>query len=230
VTASLIRVGLLVPSSNTMMERDFADNLGERVSLHTGRMYLADTTVQAEERMLDEFVLPAARDLGSARPHIVVFGCTSAGALRGDEFDAELCGRISEITGVPTISTIQAVRRAVRSSGAGAVGVLTPYIEELNDKIRSSLEADAIRVEHIAGMGITDNFSIALVSPEDICQFAATQFAGRAIDLLFVSCTNLAGVASRATLAHRFGVPVVTSNQAVLDAAIEAIDSLVPHG
>ena len=46
--------------------------------------------------MLDEFALPAARDLGTARPDVVVFGCTSAGALRGNDYDAQLCERISE--------------------------------------------------------------------------------------------------------------------------------------
>ncbi len=214
------RVGLLVPSSNTMMEADFARGLPEDATLHTGRMYMADTTAEAEARMLDEFIEPAARDMGTARPDVVVFGCTSAGALRGNDYDTELCAMISELTAAPTVSTIQSVRGAIVSSGASVIGVVTPYIDELNEKIKESIEADGVRVARIAGMGITDNFAIALVTPEELCDFAAASFKDCSIELLFASCTNLVGVAARPALIDRMGVPVVTSNQAVLAATV----------
>lgn len=69
------RVGLMIPSSNTMMEADFTRGLPDGMTLHTARMYMRDTTRQGEERMLDEFALPAARDLGTVSPDVVVFGC-----------------------------------------------------------------------------------------------------------------------------------------------------------
>ena len=81
------RVGLLIPSSNVVMEVDFYRSLPHDTTLHTSRMYLADATVAAEEQMLDELVLPAAEAAGTARPDVVVFGCTSAGELRGREGD-----------------------------------------------------------------------------------------------------------------------------------------------
>ena len=90
------RVGLMIPSSNTMMEVDFARDLPPGTALHTARMFMEDTTPAGESRMLDEFALPAARDLGTARPDVVVFGCTSAGVLRGNDYDAELCRRIGD--------------------------------------------------------------------------------------------------------------------------------------
>ena len=77
----------MIPSSNTMMEVDFARDVPPGISVHTARMFMEDTTPAGENRMLDEFALPAARDLGTARPDVVVFGCTSAGALRGNDYD-----------------------------------------------------------------------------------------------------------------------------------------------
>ncbi|MDR2984286.1 MAG: hypothetical protein LBV34_05535, partial [Nocardiopsaceae bacterium] len=166
------RVGLMIPSSNTMMELDFTRDLPAGTALHTARMFLEDTTAAGEVRMLDEFALPAARDLGTARPDVVVFGCTSAGALRGNDYDADLCARISEMTGAPTVSTIGAVRDAIAGSGATSVGVITPYVDELNEKIRASIEADGTHVAAIAGLGITENFAIAEVGRDDIVAFA----------------------------------------------------------
>lgn len=224
--ARTFRVGLMIPSSNTMMEPDFLHGLPGWATLHSARMYMADTTPEAEARMLDEFAEPAARDLGSARPDVVVFGCTSAGALRGNAYDAELCRRISAITGVQTISTIQSVRQAIAATGASVVGVVTPYVDALNEKIQESVEADGVRVARIAGMGITDNFAIATVTPDSLSDFAAAAMQGCEIEALFASCTNLAGVAARPQLLERFGVPVVTSNQAVLEATLRALDEL----
>jgi len=224
------RVGLMIPSSNTMMEVDFARDLPPGVALHTARMYMEDTTPAGESRMLDEFTLPAARDLGTARPDVVVFGCTSAGALRGNDYDTRLCGQISELTGAPVVSTIGAVRTAIETSGAASIGVITPYVEELNEKIRDSIEADGIQVAGITGLGITDNFEIAEVGPDEIVAFAERSLgplaAAGVIDLAFASCTNFGAMAARPAIAERLGLPVVTSNQAVLAAAVARLRTL----
>jgi maleate isomerase len=224
------RVGLMIPSSNTMMEVDFARDLPSGAALHVARMFLEDTTPAAEVRMLDEFALPAARDLGTARPDVVVFGCTSAGALRGNDYDTELCARISDLTGAPTVSTIGAVRAAIAASGATTIGVITPYVDELNEKIRASIEADGTRVAAVAGLGITDNFTIAEVGHDDIVAFAVRalgQLAAQAsIGLVFASCTNFGATAARPAIARRLGLPVVSSNQAALAAAVATLPAV----
>jgi len=217
-------VGLLIPSSNTTMEVDFTRDLPSGTVLHTARMYLKDTTAADEDRMLDEFTLPAARALGTARPDVVVFGCTSAGALRGDDYDKWLCDRISELTQAPVVSTIRSVHNAIRASGAASVGVITPYVDELNDKIRASLEANGTTVAIINGLGITENFQIGELAEEEIVEFAVRTLGGLAasgaIGLAFASCTNFRATAAREAISQRLGVPVITSNQAALEAAV----------
>ena len=224
------RLGLMIPSSNTMMEVDFVTGAGPGTSVHTARMFMEDTTPEGENRMLDEFALPAARDVGTARPHVVVFGCTSAGALRGNGYDTQLCHQISELTGVPTVSTIGSVREAIEAAGAARIGVITPYVDELNEKIKASIEADGVTVARIAGLGMTENFEIARVTGEAIVDFAMHALgdlaASGTIDLVFASCTNFGAMAARAVIAERLGVPVVTSNQAVLAAALARLDTV----
>jgi maleate isomerase len=220
------RVGLMIPSSNTMMEPDFARVLTPRATVHTARMFMEDTTAEGEYRMLDEFAMGAARDLATARPDVVVFGCTSAGALRGNGYDDELCARISEVTGVPTISTIRSVRTAIGESGAVRIGVITPYVAELNEKIKASIEADGVQVERIDGLDMTENFAIARIEPDDIIDFAVRTLAGLDIELVFASCTNFGAMAAIPGLSERLGLPVVTSNQAVLAATIRELDAL----
>lgn len=212
------RVGLLVPSSNTVMEVDFYRRLPQGFTLHTGRMYLETTTPEGESRMLDDHVMPAAHDVGTARPDVVVFGCTSAGALRGNDYDRTLCERIAADTDADVLSVISSVREAIRSRAAGRVGIITPYVESLNEKIRESLEADGVEVADIRGLGISDNFAIAEIPTEKIVAFAAETFDGSSIDLLFASCTNFRAMDAMPAIRATLGVDVVTSNSAALEA------------
>ena len=220
------RIGLLVPSSNTVMEVDFYRALPPRVTVHTGRMYLEATTVQSEEVMLDEYTIPAARVVATTDPDFVVFGCTSAGALRGTDYDTELCRRITKVTGVPTISVIKSVRDALKASGGSRVAILTPYLDELNQPIKASIEADGFEVMAIHGMGIRHNLDIGRVGPREIVEFARrTLGASLDADTLFVSCTNLQAVSALSLLEEVYGVPVVTSNRAALDAVCRKLSA-----
>ncbi len=210
------RVGVLVPSSNTVLEVDLYRHLPVDCTVHTARMRLIATTPEAEAEMLDRYALPVATDLATARPEVVLFGCTSAGALRGREYDRELCDRIGKICGCPVVSVIVAVRERLRSVGTARVGVITPYVEELNARIATSLEGEGLKVVAIRGLGITENFEIAAVSPEEIVTFAIQALSDVEFDALFVSCTNFRGIEAASQLEQTFQRPVVTSNSAAL--------------
>jgi maleate isomerase len=217
------RVGLIVPSSNTVAEVDFYRRLPDSTTLHTARMHLTETTPEGEATMLDQHLPTAITDLASARPDVMVFACTSAGALRGNAYEADLVDRISEETHAHTFSVAASVRRAIAARQARRVGVVTPYVESLNQKIRESLEDDGLEVVAIHGLDITENFAIADVEPQRIVDFAVESFSDSDIDLLFASCTNFRALEAREQIEEALGVPVVTSNHAALEAVLDHI-------
>ncbi len=221
------RIGLLIPSSNSVMEVDLYRNLSHDATVHTGRMYMVDTTVAGEERMLNEFTMPAAEAVATAMPHMVVFGCTSAGALHGKEYDRALCERLGEVTGATPISVIESVNRALRETGASRVAVVTPYVDELNTRIAASIEAEGITVSAIHGMGISNNFDIAMVTPDDIYDFVQERIGPRVPgEALFLSCTNFNALSALSRLKMAYDVPIVTSNLAALQAVRNGIYEL----
>ncbi|PKO04278.1 MAG: Asp/Glu racemase [Chloroflexi bacterium HGW-Chloroflexi-3] len=216
------RIGLMIPSSNTVIEPDFYHNVPDGWTVHTARMYMEDTTVEGESRMLDEFAMPAARDVATARPHVIVFGCTSAGALRGNTYDTDLIARITELTGIPALSVIKAVQNELKNLNALRIVVITPYVDELNERIRTSLTDDGLTILRIAGLGISENFQIGRVPGKEIVDFARRSVIGLQPDALFVSCTNFPAVSVLQELRNLFPFPVISSNQAILNAAITA--------
>ena len=127
-------------------------------------MFLEDVTAETEARMLDEFTLPAARDLATISPDIVIFGCTSASALRGNEYEEKLIAEIEQVSGAPAISVSKSVRETLKNLHARQLVVITPYLDELNERIRASLEQDHFEVLNIEGLQILENTKIARVT------------------------------------------------------------------
>lgn len=215
---SIRRVGLLVPSSNTVMEPDLYRTLAPDLTLHTARMLLQETTRDAEHIMLAQHLPRAAAELATTRPHLVIMGCTSAGALVGPEGESQMCARLAAVTGARIISVMSAVRSAVQRRGWRRLLVLTPYIDELNPPVRAGLDADGLVVIKLHGMGIRANADIGAVTPDEIVACAKHEFAGLAADGLFVSCTNLRSLEATPALEQALGLPVLGSNGAVVEA------------
>ncbi|MBI3075597.1 MAG: aspartate/glutamate racemase family protein [Deltaproteobacteria bacterium] len=212
------RVGLIVPSSNTVMEVDFHRALPPEITVHTARMYLEETTREGELRMINEFVPPAAELVRTVYPDLVVFGCTSAGSLGGLAFDRKVCDDIAKATGARTIGVLSSVAHQLKQLRARRLAVLTPYIDELNQTIRRSLEEDGYEVVHLAGLGITKNYDIGCVTPEQILAFAQAQLRGVRADCLFLSCTNLRSVEAIPLVQQALGIPVIASNHCAIEA------------
>ena len=213
------RIALLVPSSNTVMENDLHASLPKDIyTVHTDRMYLVETTREAEIRMIEQFAPQAAADLGTLNPDLFVFGCTSAGSLFGLDYDQTVCRKLGDLAGCPAQGVVSAVSDAIARAGAERIAVITPYNEDLTRSVADAVSGQGRTIAAAHGMGITVNVALADPTPDDIVAFAQDRLAGIAFDLLFISCTNFRALEARGELERRFGKPVVTSNSAVVDA------------
>jgi len=223
------RVGLLVPSSNSVMEVDFYRSLPHDATLHTSRMYLDDSMPGGEDLMLERFTLPAVAALGTVHPHVVVFGCTSETTERGGEFDREICARIGQMTGARAVSVAASVNRALHETQALRVAVVTPYGERVNERVRACVEAEGIEVSALHGMGLSPAEGAA-VTPESIYSFVQACIGPRVPgEALFIACTNYQAMGALSLLKMTYDVPIVTSNLAALRAVKRHLEDLRQH-
>lgn len=226
------RLGVLVPSSNVSTERDYHDLLPDEVSLHVARMYMADASTDAARALVNQHVWRAAEDLATARPHVAVFSCTGAGAMLGPAGERELIDRLTGVLGCPVVSTNDAVSRVLdRHKDKGTrLAVLTPYVDDITAHVVAGRQREGYEIVCAAGMGIEQNFDIARVGEDDLLAFAEQHLRGVDFDMLFVSCTNLRMANAVASLREVYDVPVVASNVASLEAALEMARDLWPNG
>jgi maleate isomerase len=212
------RIALLVPSSNTVMENDLHRGLpADRFTVHTDRMYLVETTREAEIAMIEDHARPAAKDVGTTDPDLIVFGCTSGGSLFGLDYDAKICRELGELAGCPALGVVSAVSDMLNEANARKIAVIAPYNEDLTRSVVAALKSDTREIVAAHGMGITVNVELSDPTPADIVRFAKEKLKGVSFDTLFVSCTNFRALEAKPALEREFGIPVITSNSAVVD-------------
>jgi len=212
-----LRIGLLVPSSNTTMEPDFYAMAPRGVTIHTARMRLSQVTPEALILMAED-TERAAGLLADAGVDVIVYGCTTGSLVGGVEWEEGLVGRIEEETGKPAVSTSSAVVEALRSLGVKRVGVATPYSEKLNGLEKSFLEDLGFHVTGIRGLGLLDNLDIGRVGRGTLVDI--TREVADEAEAVFISCTNLPVLGLIEEFEKEFNRPVVTSNQASMWAAL----------
>jgi maleate isomerase len=217
LTGANLRIGLIVPSSNTVMEPDFHRHLDDSV-VSTTRIFLESVTRDAEVRMLEEDLPKAIELLRTTAPDAVVFGCTSAGALGTLAHDDRIGEMIQAGTGARAITVLSSVLTQLRRIGPRRLAVFTPYVEDLTNSIAASLAEGGYAPVRAVGMGIQANLDIGRVNPEEIADFVESQIEGSDADCAFLSCTNWRAVEAIESLRRKLGFPIVTSNQAAIEA------------
>ena len=230
-----MRIGLIVPSSNTVMEPDFHHHLGRSCTISTTRIFLESVTREAELRMLADELPKAIQLIKTTAPDVVVFGCTSAGALGDLAHDNRIAQLIEQGTGSKAITVLNAVITRLRAIAPQRLALFTPYVQDLTGSIASSLREAGFPPVKAAGMGIESNLEIGCVTPDEIAAFVESQIPRSNPDCLFLSCTNWRAVEALDLLEKRFGVRVVSSNQAAIDQLAEfcgagALARAEPHG
>src|SRR5699024_10941898 len=77
------RIGLIIPHTDTTLEYDLQRELPSHYVIHTERMWLEDVSIESEKEMLENELPRAIRYLKQLKLDLVIFGCTSAGAING---------------------------------------------------------------------------------------------------------------------------------------------------
>jgi len=220
------RVGLLVPSSNTVMENDLHTRLPKDLyTVHTARMHLVTCNRECEVQMIDDYAPKAAADVGTAGIDLLVFGCTSAGSLFGAAHDKKVCDELGARAGAPALGTLSAVNEALARRNFKRLAVLTPYVDDLTQAVAGAATVPGREIVAAYGMGIEDNVELATPTPENIVAFAKDKLSGVEMDGIFVSCTNFRALEAVPELERIFGVPVVTSNLAVIEGVTRRLDA-----
>ncbi|WP_439648268.1 maleate cis-trans isomerase family protein [Acuticoccus kalidii] len=204
------RIGMLTPSSNTVLEPMTAAMLSALpdVTAHFGRFRVVEISLR--EAALGQFemepMLAAAELLADAHVGSIAWNGTSAGWL-GFERDRALCAAIEARTGIEATSAILALNEILALTGAKTIGLVSPYIDEVQDRIIANYAKIGIACVADRRLGISENYAFANSTEAevaDLCRDVAT--AGP--DAIVIYCTNMRGAPIAETIEAETGIPV----------------------
>ena len=166
-----IRLGMLTPSSNTVLEPVTSAMLTglPDVSAHFGRFKVTEIALseQSRQQFDDSEILRAAELLAHAKVDVIAWNGTSASWL-GFERDERLCERIMAATGIKAATTTLAYREILQRAGAKRIGLVTPYTDDVQAKIIANWAASGLTVTAERHLGISDNFAFAEIEEATI--------------------------------------------------------------
>jgi maleate cis-trans isomerase len=206
---SKAKIGLLLPSANTIMEGEFNALKPAGVSVHAARMLIRFPNIEELAKMAEE-TEKATELISTAKPSIIAFGCTAGSVLNGLGWDEKLISRIQKISKVHATTTATAVIRAFKELEIHKIAVVTPYIEELNKLEKDFFEDSGITVLEIRGIDLGGE-EMEMLTLEKIADHARAVNRSDA-DAVFLSCTNLQALPIVEQLEKELGKYVFSSN------------------
>jgi maleate isomerase len=220
----MTRIGLLTPSSNTVLEpiswalaRVIPD-----LSLHIARFKV--TEIALAEVALRQFdpqpMLAPAELLGHAKVDVITWNGTSASWL-GLDADRNLRRAIEERTGIRTTTAVLSLFDLFREQNIRTIGLVTPYTADVQIRIADVYMQEQIEVIAESHLGIRDNFQFGLIDAATLDQQVA-EVARHRPDAIVILCTNIAGAPHVSRWEATYDVSVLDSVAVTLHGALRA--------
>lgn len=210
------RIGIVVPSVNTVMEPWAQRIVPAGVGLYFSRMFIPPATTAETLIEMDRTEGKAAiRQLSSVHPHVIAYGCTASSIVQGLNYDAHLRAEITETHHTASTTAAHAILTALKTVGAKTVSLVSPYTRAVDEAEHYYFETAGLKVAGGAYLGISDGFELASPSPGTLYDLGLRGCHASA-DALVVSCLNTRSHTVIDALERALGKPVISSTQATL--------------
>jgi maleate isomerase len=217
----MTRIGLIIPSSNRMVEQEMVRHVPPGVTAHVARLRMTGAHRVGIDELLPR-VAEAAATLVDARCDVVAFHCTANSMAEGLGGEDKLMAALRQAGAPRATTTAGAIRAALDALSARRIVLITPYTQETTDH-----EAEFLRG---AGYDVLAARGFALKGSDEYCGTPASFWRDRALqaarpdaDCYLLSCANISTFPVIEDIEQKLGRPVVTSNQALIFDALRLL-------
>jgi maleate isomerase len=213
--------GVIVPSTNTVVEHDYWRAGIEGVAYRAGSMHIPnpvmgdDDDFQALLGQIRASIDTAVRDVLTAEPDRMVMGMSAETFWGGVEGNAAFEQRLRDRTGLPVTTGASSCRAALQELGAKRIAVFSPYQPIADREVGRFFTEAGFDVVRITGLRCATAMDIAKV-PDDRLRDTVAELDGPDVDAIVQVGTNLSFVALADALEGALGKPVVAINSATL--------------
>ena len=206
------RLGLIVPSANTLTEPQFNQYFPKDAEIHATRVRIDVTCQRTLDQDLPEIV-QAAQLLGDCSSQLILYHCTGMSMGSGMAAEMRMVDAIRKATGIAASSTASGVINAMRALKARRIMLAGPSGAAINALERRFMGEYGIEVLDEIGLELSVPVGMCGATP-DVWRDTVLELKDARADAYFITCTNVQSPAAVQELEQRLGKPVVTSNTA----------------
>ena len=213
------KLGVLAPSTNTIVEPDFYRMAVPGVTCHFSRIHIrdqdlgSDAAFEALMVQIREEIGEAVARVMTAEPDYMVMGMSSETFWGGLEGNRQFKQRIMDLSGLDVATGAEACERSLNGFGAKRIGVVTPYQPVGDQNVHRFFSELGFEVVALKGLRCPTAVSIAHVQEEELRQ-ALKEVDSDGVDALVQAGTNLSMVALADEAERWLGKPVIAINAA----------------
>ena len=217
-----IRIGQIVPSSNTTMETEIPAMLlarqavlPERFTFHSSRMRMKKV-VKEELEAMDRDSDRCALELSDARVDVLGYACLVAIMSMGLGYHRQSEERLHQRTvdnaaAAPVVTSAGALVEGLQALGARRIVVICPYLKPLTQLVVDYLAAEGFEVlDHIA-LEIPDNLEVARHDPQRLLEIYKRLRREGADAIVLSACVQMPSLPVIAQVEAEAGIPVVSA-------------------
>jgi maleate isomerase len=211
--------GVLVPSTNTVVEPDFYAMAPPGITLHTSRISITnpriddDAAFEALMVQIRSSIAQAVADVLTAEPDCLVMGMSSETFWGGRQGNEEFQRRIAGLAGMPIATGANACARAFGELGSRRLGVVTPYQAIGDAQVRRFFEESGYEVVALTGLRCPTAVSMAHAG-EATLRRALGEVNRPDVDTIVQVGTNLSMLRLADAADRELGKPVIAINGA----------------
>ena len=215
------RIGFIIPSNNTVLEAECAHYFPDGVTAHFSRISTDRTFSVEEARNIESRHLHAVEQLEGASVDLIAYACMASAIAVKPDWAEEFILKVKEKTGVPAVAVSAATAEALRTLGANRIAIGVTYPESMNPILSAYCAHHGLEAVRIVNMRVTDKREICRLPVSSIIELGRQADCLDA-DAIALLATDIRALPASAPLESELGNPVVTSNGALLWAALEA--------
>ena len=211
--------GILIPGTNTTCEIEFC-RLAPDLQMHSARLGKDGDTPFSPG--LDADVAYQAKLLGTARVEAIALAQTSASLFTPD-YDAKTVKAMTAASGVPCLTSAQAIGRALKALGVSRIALATPYWPEVIALAKQYYETHyGVTVVAAESLGAADSYAIGKMDA-GMAHAAFGRINSPEVEALVVPGGNFPTQEWITSWEKEFGKPVITTNAAALWGLLRAM-------
>jgi maleate isomerase len=215
-------LGLIVPSNNSVVLPEFYSVLPPGVTAYETRMRVAGMlTLEAVRKMVDD-ARAAAELLRQTGVDFICYCCMASTIVEGWQWEQLLLESFVANAPKGIASANSALKDALTEFGAKRLALVTPYPQSLNTLLPEFFAAGGFEVKTVASIPVDEVTAVRALAPERIGA-TARALDLQDVDALCLLATDMHTFGIIDALEQDLGLPVLSSNQALLWAGLRAL-------